>query len=1548
VKGESTEHALQPGERMGSLRVLQHVHDGCYGALYRAEDSKSRQSVALRILPTAGGHAALQNLQSLAAHVQAMQKLALPLVPLPLQSGTTVAGQAYLTTEWIEGQPLALYLPKLGPGELLAILQGLAGCLDAAHRHGVYHLLLRPSQVLLRAMPDGTLQPALLGLGWYQLLADHGQALAPAARAALAPEQRPGGGIPALPAAADVYGFASLIRARLELPMAGATAAPWGRGQQRNQALAQALGGLLQAMQGADPATRPTMSEVNTRLYALLTSGDFSGQRSARDNLTLVPATLSGIKDARAVGSTQGRDSANAGDPLIGQCFGSFRLLRLLGKGAMGAVYEARHVVIGTRAAVKVLRRQLTAGMGGNEYVKRFLDEARAVNIIEHPGVVSIFEFGQRVEDDLLYIVMEYLPGDTLESLLARRQHPLSLREALPIAMQAAQALAAAHECGIVHRDIKPSNLMLLAEPLAPDTLRVKIVDFGIAKLGQDSTRPGDSEREDQTEAGAVMGTCAYMAPEQYGDASRVSGKADTFALGVLIYEMLTLRSPFGEANSFSVVGKKAQALPTDGRSAQSSPRLAQLLAQMMEGESQLRPDMPQVIAVLRAEILQIQRPQRRRNPLLLPAGLLSLLVIAGLVYVASQPKRPDERRRAAVREQARRLLEGVLIAPRTDPVLRAEAARALGRSRDPRYFDLLMRQLSDSSEVVQQGTLLALSELGDPRAVMPLRERLRAGQQNGRVADHEWWALLCVLSLQRGQVEPLHSTERELIDIFQKSPQLMADTPPAWGRRLALQTVLYLRTAPEQRRPLRPSLLGLLTARQISPPERLRALHSLAEGQDDDWPELREPLEQIARLRDTPEHALQAMAQLRRAQALRPEQEKWAESFVQQHVEYRGVVARQNVALAGITTDCELLRGMVADRERSELERKQAADNVAFCPFEHLEPISDLLAEKSPASLMVRVTLAGSLLRALGRPAEQIAEQSSSLDAAIAGLWGTDRIGAIELAAQGPGEDGKRWLLAGLRDQDPRVRDASSRLLSAQSWVPRLRWMRDALLDANTDAQIAGMKAVVYLLDALQQQGQSAPESEAAALRERVLSLLSQSHDEVAQGVARTLLYWLGDGRQKRALEQTLTSGTSVAKRVLIELLSPRDSLLLRALQDADPRVRFFAARRLTDGGRKEGIAVLREMLTREGEESLIAYWLLRRLGQDEAPPRHLIDMLGRSYPAYVRVQVVQILGALPGTPPIHELERAGRDLSGVVRRQVARVAAELWSRTRAPRLLDLLDRLQSDEDGSVRMYAQRLRAGLNASVAAKRAEVGQSPSPGSAAGHVQTGGPIAPPKPSTEPPSSPRADLGTRQDPPSSAQDAPRPQPAVGTAGTRPTRTPSELERVEEAQRLAAVSATRSEGIQRLRQIADLRRCQGSAAMRACSLLGELLLADDAMADRALGLNYLKRRWSAAASLQNSSAGLSRADAWRRFGSKLSWLTIRRPRADRSCQTVHDELHLPQPEMSVLQLSPERFQLRAGEHFIRDCCQASEQHMVSCRHFASLLSAGVGVVRK
>ncbi|MBL9005510.1 MAG: protein kinase [Myxococcales bacterium] len=1533
MTGESTDRALQPGERMGSLRVLQHVHDGCYGVLYRAEDSESRQSVALRILPTAGGHAALQNLQSLAAHVQALQKLALPLVPLPLQSGTTRAGHAYLTTEWIEGQPLAFHLPRLGPGELLAILQGLAGCLDAAHRHGVHHLLLRPSQVLLRAMPDGTLRPALLGLGWYQLLGDRRPALAAAARAALAPEQQSGGGIPALPAAADVYGFASLIRAWLERPMAGGTAAPWGRGPQRNQALAQALGGLVHAMQGADPATRPTMSEVNTRLYALLTSGDFSGQRSARDNLTLVPATLSGIKDARAAGSPQGRESANAGDPLVGQCFGSFRLLRLLGKGAMGAVYEARHVVIGTRAAVKVLRRQLTAGMGGHEYVKRFLDEARAVNIIEHPGVVSIFEFGQRVEDDLLYIVMEYLPGDTLESLLARRQHPLSLREALPIAMQAAQALAAAHECGIVHRDIKPSNLMLLAEPLAPDTLRVKIVDFGIAKLGPESTREGDPEREDQTEAGAVMGTYAYMAPEQYGDASRVSGKADTFALGVLIYEMLTLRSPFGEANSFSVVGKKAQALPTHGRSAQSSPRLAQLLAQMMEGEAPLRPDMPQVIAVLREELLQIQRPQRRRDPLLLLAGLLSLLVIGGLVigglvYVASQPKRPDERRRAAVREQARRLLEGILIAPRTDPALRAEAARALGRSRDPRYFDLLMRQLSDGSEVVQQGTLLALSELGDSRAVTPLRERLRAGQRSGRVADHEWWALLCVLSLQRGQAEPLNSTERELIDIFQKSPQLLADTQPAWGRRLALQTALYLRTAPEQRRPLRPSLLGLLAARQISPPERLRALHSLAEGLDDDWPELREPLEQIARLRDAPEHALQAMAQLRRAQALRPEQEAWAESFVQQHVEYRGVVARQNVALAGLTTDCELLRGVVADRERSELERKQAADSVAFCPFEHLEPLSDLLAEKSPASPTVRVTLAGSLLRALGRPAEQIAEQSSSLDAAVAGLWGTDRIGAIELAAQGPGEDGKRWLLAGLRDQDPRVRDASSRLLSAQSLLPRLRWMRDALLDANTDAQVAGMKAVVYLLDALQQQGQSAPEQEAAALRERVLSLLSQSRDEVAQGVARTLLYWLGDSRQKRALEQTLTSGTSVAKRVLIELLSPRDSLLLRALQDADPRVRFFAARRLSDGGRKEGIAVLREMLAREGEESLIAYWLLRRLGQDEAPPRHLIDMLGRSYPAYVRVHVVQILGALPGAPAIHELERAGRDLSGVVRRQVARVAAELWSRTRAPRLLDLLDRLQSDEDVSVRMYAQRLRAGLHASVATKRAEVGQPPA--------------------TEPPSSPRADLGARQDPPSAAQDPPRPQPAVGTSGTRPTRTPSELERVEEAQRLAAVSATRSEGIQRLRQIADLRRCQGSAAMRACSLLGELLLADDAMADRALGLNYLKRRWSAAASLQNSSGGLSRTEAWRRFGGKLSWLTIRRPRADRSCQTVHDELHLPQPEMSVLQLSPERFQLRAGEHFIRDCCQASEQHMVSCRHFVSLLSAGVGAVRK
>ncbi|HNN94924.1 MAG TPA: serine/threonine-protein kinase, partial [Pseudomonadota bacterium] len=145
-----------------------------------------------------------------------------------------------------------------------------------------------------------------------------------------------------------------------------------------------------------------------------------------------------------------------------GQVIGSYRILRKLGEGGMGAVFEASHDEIARRAAIKVLHPQYAQEA---QVAQRFLNEAKAVNQIDHPGIVSIYDVG-RLPDGASYIVMEFLRGETLSSRIARRGGRLSVAEAIHIARQIASALAAAHQVGIVHRDLKPDNVMIIRDPL--------------------------------------------------------------------------------------------------------------------------------------------------------------------------------------------------------------------------------------------------------------------------------------------------------------------------------------------------------------------------------------------------------------------------------------------------------------------------------------------------------------------------------------------------------------------------------------------------------------------------------------------------------------------------------------------------------------------------------------------------------------------------------------------------------------------------------------------------------------------------------------------------------------------------------------------------------------------------------------------------------------------------------------------------------------------------------------------------------------------------
>ena len=217
------------------------------------------------------------------------------------------------------------------------------------------------------------------------------------------------------------------------------------------------------------------------------------------------------------------------------EVLGDYRLVAELGRGSMGVVFLAEHAASARRVAIKLLIPQLSRSA---EVLQRFANESRATSSIRHPGIVEIFEFHPDA-DGRAYIVMELLEGETLGDRL-RRTGTFALSEACAIAAQVAEAIGAAHEQGIIHRDLKPENVFLLGDPAARQTAPVvKVLDFGIARLVETESAARLTMR------GTLLGTPEYMSPEQAEGSDAVDHRADIYALGCILFEMLSGRPPY-------------------------------------------------------------------------------------------------------------------------------------------------------------------------------------------------------------------------------------------------------------------------------------------------------------------------------------------------------------------------------------------------------------------------------------------------------------------------------------------------------------------------------------------------------------------------------------------------------------------------------------------------------------------------------------------------------------------------------------------------------------------------------------------------------------------------------------------------------------------------------------------------------------------------------------------------------------------------------------------------------------------------------------------
>ncbi len=306
-----------------------------------------------------------------------------------------------------------------------------------------------------------------------------------------------------------------------------------------------------------------------------------------------------------------------------------YRLVEVLGDGAMGQVFIAENLTIGQRVAIKVLRPELLAQAA---FRQRFQHEAEAIASIEHRNVARFFDV---VVGDPTFLVMEHVRGPTLAARL-KEERRMSIEDAVNIGVRLCWALEAAHQAGVVHRDLKPANIILC--PDVENGVEPKLIDFGLAKLAAAATR------SQVTRTGQIIGTPEYMSPEQIAN-QEVDGRSDIYSLGCLLYEMLSGQTPFAGSDDVQLLYQQvtSPAPPLDRYLPDAPPELCKVIAKALAKEPGKRfQSMPELALALREASLGLQSAKSyRSSPRALIFAFLCLLALLCFLAKSALHQKP-------------------------------------------------------------------------------------------------------------------------------------------------------------------------------------------------------------------------------------------------------------------------------------------------------------------------------------------------------------------------------------------------------------------------------------------------------------------------------------------------------------------------------------------------------------------------------------------------------------------------------------------------------------------------------------------------------------------------------------------------------------------------------------------------------------------------------------------------------------------------------------------------------------------------------------------